>query len=80
MDIIFSARNYFIPCLIFLIILIIAFIKLKDLKMLIGIIMMLIALFIYSPWTQDISDKTRIILTVIMIVLGAIIYADKYKK
>lgn len=72
-DIIFSHRNYFIPCLIGLIIFIILFIKLRDIIILLSICVMLIAVFMYSPWGVYISSKTKTVLTIIIVILGSIV-------
>lgn len=74
-DIIFSAKNYFIPFYVFAIIFIMAFIKQRDLTLFLGICIALISIFIYSPWGENLDYKVNIVLIIIiiMLILGLII-------
>lgn len=72
-DVIFSAKNYFIPCLIFLIILISLFIKYREVILFLGICMMLIGIFEYSPWGKNINSITETVLLIISLILGGIV-------
>lgn len=72
-DIIFMKRNCFIPCIIFLIILIILFIKYREVTFFLGICMALIATFTFSPWGEDANSMTKIILLIILLILGVMI-------
>ena len=71
-DVIFNAKNYFIPCLIFLIILIALFIKYREVIFFLGIFMMLIGIFEYSPWGKNINSITKTVLLIIQLILGGI--------
>lgn len=72
-DVIFRAKNYFIPCLIFLIILIVLFIKYREVIFFLGICAMLIGIFEYSPWGKNINSITKTVLLIISLILGCII-------
>jgi ABC-type proline/glycine betaine transport system permease subunit len=72
-DVILSAKNYFIPCLIFLILLIALFIKYREVIFFLGICMMLIGIFEYSPWGKNINSITETVLLIISLILGGII-------
>lgn len=66
-------KNYFIPCLIFLIIITIQFIRERKLYKLLGIFLFLIAVFEYSSVSIGINSKIRTALTIIVVILGAVV-------
>jgi len=77
-DVIFSAKNYFIPCLIFLIIFIVLFIKYREVEFFLVICMLLIGIFEYSPWGKNINSITETVLLIISLILGCIIAGLNY--
>lgn len=68
-EIIFQRRNYFIPCVVFLCFFIVFFIKYKKPIFLLGICVMLLSIFFYSPWGQSLSMIFQILILVAVLIL-----------
>jgi hypothetical protein len=77
-------RNYFVPCLIFLILITLDFLREMRLYKLLGIFMLSIGVFLYSPLAKNISSALENVLVVILFLLGASIAGitakDRYKR